>query len=146
MLACGEDLGMVPDCVPGVMESQAILSLRMRNVDSEGPWGAMSVCATSSHDMETLRMSFATDPEPGEVRAVLEEFLRSPSMLAIFPLQDWMALDKGLRNPDRNERINQPADPNHHWRWRMHCDLSALLADEPWCAEVRALIKASERY
>ena len=64
MLACGEDLGMVPDCVPGVMNHERILSLRMRGMEAEGPWKELSVCATSSHDMETLRMQCPSDPEP----------------------------------------------------------------------------------
>ncbi len=124
MLACGEDLGMVPDCLPGVMEHEKILSLKMRGYD--GPTRTLSVCATSSHDTATLRMSCPEDPSPETVRGMLAEVLAYPSMLAIFPIQDWLALSGELRNPDRNERINEPADPHHHWRWRLHLDLSAL--------------------
>ena len=124
MLACGEDLGMVPDCLPGVMEHEKILSLKMRGYD--GPTRTLSVCATSSHDTATLRMSCPEDPSPETVRGVLAEVLAYPSMLAIFPIQDWLALSGELRNPDRNERINEPADPHHHWRWRLHLDLSVL--------------------
>lgn len=127
MLACGEDLGMVPDCVPGVMEHEKILSLKMRGMEHEGEWKYLSVCATSSHDMETLRMQCEGDPEPWEVRRMLQDFLNSPSMLAIFPLQDWVALDGAFRRPDKNEeRINQPADPHHHWRFRIHFNLDSL--------------------
>ncbi|MBQ2331398.1 MAG: 4-alpha-glucanotransferase [Bacteroidales bacterium] len=124
MLACGEDLGMVPDCLPGVMEHEKILSLKMRGYD--GPTHTLSVCATSSHDTATLRMSCPEDPSPETVRGMLAEVLAYPSMLAIFPIQDWLALSGELRNPDRNERINEPADPHHHWRWRLHLDLSVL--------------------
>ena len=124
MLACGEDLGMVPDCLPGVMEHEKILSLKMRGYD--GPTRTLSVCATSSHDTATLRMSCPKDPSPETVRGMLAEVLAYPSMLAIFPIQDWLALSGELRNPDRNERINEPADPHHHWRWRLHLDLSVL--------------------
>ena len=124
MLACGEDLGMVPDCLPGVMEHEKILSLKMRGYD--GPTRTLSVCATSSHDTATLRMSCPEDPSPETVRSMLAEVLAYPSMLAIFPIQDWLALSGDLRNPDRNERINEPADPHHHWRWRLHLDLSVL--------------------
>ena len=124
MLACGEDLGMVPDCLPGVMEHEKILSLKMRGYD--GPTRTLSVCATSSHDTATLRMTCPEDPSPETVRGMLAEVLAYPSMLAIFPIQDWLALSGELRNPDRNERINEPADPHHHWRWRLHLDLSVL--------------------
>ena len=101
MLACGEDLGMVPDCVPEVMEHEKILSLKMRGMDQKGEWNYLSVCSTSSHDMETLRMQCQNDPEPWEVRNMLGEFLNSPSMLAIFPLQDWLALgqERGAHQP-----------------------------------------------
>ena len=146
MLACGEDLGMVPDCVPGVMDHEKILSLRMRGMDQEGEWKYLSVCATSSHDMETLRMQCDHDPEPWEVRRMLWEYLDSPSMLAIFPLQDWLALDKGLRRKDRMvERVNQPADPHHHWRFRLHLDVHELLKSSELNVAVEGLIKDARR-
>ena len=143
MLACGEDLGMVPDCLPGVMEHEKILSLKMRGYD--GPTRTLSVCATSSHDTATLRMSCPEDPSPETVRGMLAEVLAYPSMLAIFPIQDWLALSGELRNPDRNERINEPADPHHHWRWRLHLDLSTLAAGTAACAEGPASRKNAQQ-
>lgn len=146
MLACGEDLGMVPDCVPGVMDKERILSLRMRGMDCKGEWKSLSVCATSSHDMETLRMQCETDPEPSEVRGMLADYLASPSMLAIFPLQDWLALDKDIRRPDRNEeRVNQPADPRHHWRFRLHLDIDTLSAETALNNQILSLLQESHR-
>ena len=147
MLACGEDLGMVPDCVPGVMDHERILSLRMRGMENEGPWKQLSVCATSSHDMETLRMQCNHDPEPWEVRNMLWEFLASPSMLAIFPLQDWVALDKRFRRGDRNvERINYPADSDNHWKFRIHFNLQDLMQESELNVAVTGLIKDSSRF
>ena len=146
MLACGEDLGMVPDCVPGVMDHWRILSLKMRGMEQEGPWKELSVCATSSHDMETLRMQFKHDPTVAECRDALLEFLHSPSMLAIFPLQDWLSIDTKLRRKNRDEeRINQPADPNHHWRFRIHFDLRQLAGEDAFTYAVRDLVKAGGR-
>lgn len=146
MLACGEDLGMVPGCVPGVMDHQKILSLKMRGMENEGPWNELSVCATSSHDMATLRMQCETDPEPAAVESMLREFLQSPSMLAIFPLQDWLALDGSLRRPCREEeRINEPANPHHHWRFRLHIDVASLLAADGLNAKIKGLVKESRR-
>ena len=146
MLACGEDLGMVPHCVPGVMDHEKILSLKMRGMEQEGEWKYLSVCATSSHDMETMRMQCDHDPEPWEVRDMLWEFLDSPSMLAIFPMQDWVALDKGLRRADRMaERINEPADSHHHWRFRLHFDVHALLEASELNVAVEGLIKDARR-
>ena len=149
MLACGEDLGMVPDCVPGVMDHEKILSLKMRGMENEGGWKELSVCATSSHDMETLRMQCDHDPEPWEVRNMLSEFLWSPSMLAIFPLQDWLALDAGLRRKDRmTERINYPADSHNHWKFRIHFPLEQLrsLDNQELRVAVETLIKDSGRF
>ena len=151
MLACGEDLGMVPDCVSGVMEHESILSLEMANMDKGRPWPYLAVCATSSHDMATLRMQFAEsngrDMEPWELRRALWDHLNSAPMLAIFPLQDWLGLDGGLRRKDfENERINQPADPNHHWRWRLHIGVEQLRDATGLCTEVTGLIKDSGRY
>lgn len=146
MLACGEDLGMVPDCVPGVMDHEKILSLKMRGMEQEGEWKYLSVCATSSHDMETLRMQCEGDPEPWEVRRMLHDFLKSPSMLAIFPLQDWVAMDKDFRRADKNEeRINQPADPHHHWRFRIHFNLETLSARTELRDTIIGLLRESGR-
>lgn len=147
MLACGEDLGMVPHCVPGVMEHERILSLKMRGMEGEGEWKTLSVCATSSHDSATLRMQCDRDPEPWEVARMLRDFLDSPSMLAIFPLQDWVALDPIMRRSDRNaERINEPADSSHHWRFRLHFDLEDLRHASRLNADIQGLIKDSNRH
>ncbi|MCR5351428.1 MAG: 4-alpha-glucanotransferase [Bacteroidales bacterium] len=146
MLACGEDLGMVPDCVPGVMDHEKILSLKMRGMEQEGEWKYLSVCATSSHDMETLRMQCDHDPEPWEVKRMLWEFLDSPSMLAIFPLQDWVAMDPNLRRADRMaERINEPANPHHHWRFRLHFNVAELLKATELNIAVEGMIKDAHR-
>ena len=159
MLACGEDLGMVPDCVPVVMDHERILSLEMENMDKGRPWPHLSVCATSSHDMATLRMQNAerigdtsgsddADLSPDAVRTIIMRHLDSACMLAIFPLQDWLALDENLRRRDyMDERINQPADPDNHWRFRIHIDLNELLADKSSALndEIRNLLLESCR-
>lgn len=153
MLVCGEDLGMVPDCVPGVMDHWKILSLEMSMMDKGRPWPKMSVCATSSHDMSTLRMQHAEagkgDMAPEEVRRTLQDHLNSESMLAIFPIQDWLALDESLRRKDfESERINQPADSDHHWRFRFHLPLEALTSDRASYLnkEIKGLLTDSRRY
>ncbi len=151
MLACGEDLGMVPDCVPGVMEHETILSLEMANMDKGRPWPYLAVCASSSHDMATLRMQHAEetgdDMEPWEVRRALWSHLESAPMLAIFPLQDWIALDGKLRRKDyQNERVNQPADPNHHWRFRLHITGEELKKASALSVEIIGMLKDSNRY
>lgn len=149
MLACGEDLGMVPDCVQGVMDEQRILSLEMPMMEKGRPWPRRSVCATSSHDMDTLRMQQPADPEPWEVNRLLFESLKSDSMLAIFPIQDWLAINGKIRRPDRkSERINEPADPHHHWRFRLHIPLEFLAGGETSEMDVRiaSMLKDSGRF
>ena len=97
--------------------------------------------------MDTLRMQCSTDPEPWEVRNMLREFLDSPSMLAIFPIQDWIALDKDFRRPERSEeRINQPADPNNKWRFRIHFGLEELKDRAGLNSDLCGLLKDSGRF
>ena len=67
--------------------------------------------------------------------------MRSRSMLAILPLQDWLAIDETLRLADpAAERINIPADANHYWRYRMHIGLEDLLAATDFNTEIAALV------
>jgi len=150
MLACGEDLGMVPSCVPGVMDSERILSLEMKCMEKGRPWPYLSVCATSSHDMETLRMQFASregrDMEPWEVRRELWDYISSPSMLAIFPIQDWVAMDEQVRKKDyKSERINEPANSDHHWRYRFHRNMEELATFSDLNYKIESMIKDGNR-
>ena len=146
MLACGEDLGMVPDCVPGVMDREKILSLKMRGMENEGGWRPLSVCATSSHDMDPLVTQCGGNPSAEQVQGILRQFLDSPSMLAIFPLQDWIALDPALRRTDGlEERINHPEIQGHHWRYRMHLYAEDLALRKALNDEISNLIGKSGR-
>lgn len=126
MLTCGEDLGMIPDCVPSVMQELNVLSLeiqRMPKAVSEEfsrpelyPYSC--VCATGTHDTSTLRAWWEEDRnvteryyrlllsgegetpyfcEPWICEKILEAHLYSPSMLMIVPLQDWLAIDGDIR-------------------------------------------------
>ena len=144
MLACGEDLGMVPDCVDGVMAAERILSLEMPMMDKGRGWPRLSVCTSSSHDMQTLRMQQSADPTPEEAAGIISGILNSGSMLAILPLQDWLSMDGTLRRKDRDsERINEPADPNHHWRYRLHFPLEDIPQD--FTSKVKEIVSASGR-
>ena len=146
MLACGEDLGMVPDCVPSVMDHEKILSLEMQRMEKGRPWPYLSVVATSSHDMTSIRLWNGDDKDPAECRRILKEHLDSCSMLAIFPLQDWLSMDGGLRWPHpAEERINDPANPDNRWCWRMHLTTKQLLENTAFCTAVATLVKDSGR-
>ncbi len=171
MLTCGEDLGMIPACVPDVMSSQRILSLEIQRmpkdtgVDFASTWEYpyLSVAATSTHDMATIRGWWREDGELRQrywnnilgfdggaewemsgytARRILEMHMLSGSMLAILPLQDWLAIDEQLRRNDPDaERINVPANPNHYWRYRMHLTLEALCDAKDFNANVKSLVE-----
>jgi 4-alpha-glucanotransferase len=175
MLVCAEDLGMVPDCVPWVMNELRILSLELQSMPkdptvrfghlSRNPY--RSVCTISSHDMPTLRQWWDEDPQrtqeyyntmlhrgdaaphplPGWLaRDIVSRHLTSPSMLCILSIQDWLAIDEKLRLPDANaERINIPANPRHYWRYRMHLNIEDLLAADGLNNEISTLIIQSGR-
>ena len=174
MLICGEDLGMVPDSVPGVMNELQILSLaiqRMPNDDrvfwhpSDTPY--LSVTTTGSHDLSTLREWWQEDSnetqkfynqilgqgggapffcEPWIVKDILTQHFYSPSMLAIFPIQDLIAVDGKLRKEKpEGERINVPAIAQHYWRYRFHITMEDLLKEESFNRLIRQLVDQSGR-
>src|SRR5208283_5546338 len=70
MLICGEDLGLVPGCVPTVMAQLGILSLEIQRMPKQlgrefsRPKDAsyLSVVTPSSHDMSTIRGWWKEDP------------------------------------------------------------------------------------
>ena len=52
-------------------------------------------------------------------------------MWAIFPMQDLLSMDEGLRRAlQEEERINVPAVVNHYWKYRLHLTLEQLLSNE----------------
>ena len=175
MLVCAEDLGMVPDCVPWVMNELRILSLEIQSMpkDPSVRFGQLqrnpyrSVCTISTHDMPTLRQWWDEDPDrtqdyfnnelrysgeaphpmPGWLcKEVVARHLMSPSMLCLLSLQDWLSIDEHLRLPDENaERINIPANPRHYWRYRMHLTIEQLMQADDFNREVTILIKQGNR-
>ena len=146
MLACGEDLGMIPKCVHEVMDHEKILTLEMPQMEKGRPWPYLSVCATSSHDLETIRMQKEGDRTPQECEDILRQNLNSVCMLAIFPIQDWLSIDAGLRREDfMSERINLPADSQNHWKYRLHLNLEELAREKTFSDKVLGMIKESRR-
>lgn len=175
MLVCGEDLGMVPDCVPQVMKELGILSLEIERMPkaagieffhpNDAPY--LSVITPSTHDMSTIREWWEEDRERtqhfynhmlghyGEApfycedwicREIILQHLYSPAMWSIFQIQDLFAISDHLRRTDpREERINLPSDPNHHWKFRMHIPLEKLLKESEFNAEIKKYIFDSGR-
>ena len=175
MLACGEDLGMIPDCVPAVMRQLEILSLEIQSMpkDPNAEFGDTwhypyySVCTTSTHDMGGIRLWWENDRgvsqryfnnvlhEPGEAPVYAEPWicgkivnlqLQSPSMLCILPLQDWLSTDGRLRRQNpADEQINVPANPRHYWRYRMHLTVENLLSQDSYNGMLSSMIQESGR-
>jgi 4-alpha-glucanotransferase len=175
MLVCGEDLGMVPDCVPWVMNELRILSLEIQSMpkDIHCQFGNLSanpyrsVSTISTHDMPTMRMWWKEDrgraqryyndvlghqgeaPEemPGWLaKEILSRHLGSQSMLCLLSWQDWMAMDEERRLKDADaERINIPSNPHHYWRYRMHISIEDLLEDTTLNKEITTLIQQNSR-
>ena len=76
----------------------------------------------------------------------MQQALSAPSMLCILPLQDWLATSDTLRHPDvKAERINDPANPKHYWRYRMHIPIEKMAADAAFCRTVREMVTQSGR-
>lgn len=172
MLVCGEDLGMIPHCVPEVMHKLQILSLEIQRMPKEANhnfadtwhYPYLSVCTTSTHDMSTLRAWWEENREQtqqfynhvlhlqGEAPAYCEPWicekiidmqLESPSMWVILPLQDWLSTDGTIRRQNpQEERINIPANSRHYWRYRMHLTLEELLNKKSF----NQMIKRKIRY
>eukprot|EP00188_Purpureofilum_apyrenoidigerum_P001435 Plantae.Rhodophyta-Purpureofilum_apyrenoidigerum.ctg17863.p1 GENE.Plantae.Rhodophyta-Purpureofilum_apyrenoidigerum.ctg17863~~Plantae.Rhodophyta-Purpureofilum_apyrenoidigerum.ctg17863.p1 ORF type:complete len:411 (+),score=74.75 Plantae.Rhodophyta-Purpureofilum_apyrenoidigerum.ctg17863:2-1234(+) len=68
--------------------------------------------------------------EPYLAEAAIEAHLKSPSIWCILPIQDLLAMDAQLRRRKASdERINEPDDPMHYWRYRLHLDVENILAN-----------------
>ncbi|MBQ4188881.1 MAG: 4-alpha-glucanotransferase, partial [Bacteroidales bacterium] len=86
------------------------------------------------------------DRTPQECEQILRDNLGSVSMLAIFPIQDWLSIDPDLRRKDfMSERINYPADAQNQWKYRLHINLEDLAKQEKFTAKVADLIKKAGR-
>ena len=175
MLICGEDLGLVPACVPEVMRDLGFLSLEIQRmpkamgVDFSRPADApyLSVVTPATHDMSTIRGWWEEDraltqiffnrelglageapptATPEIVGAVVRQHLVSPAMWSIFQLQDLLGMDGGLRRANvADERINVPAIPNYYWRYRMHRTLERLSQADEFHSRLKQMLVAVGR-
>ena len=175
MLVCGEDLGMVPHCVPEVMEKLGILSLEIQRMPKktgaeffhpdDAPY--LSVVSPSTHDMSTIRAWWEEDAEktkrffkdimgqhglppehcePWVNKEIVLQHLYSPAMWSVFQMQDILGMHETRRRENPNEeRINNPANPDHYWNYRMHINLEDLIKETAFNEELKANVKASGR-
>ncbi len=175
MLICGEDLGMVPGCVPEVMKQLGILSLEIQRMPkdlqkeffypNEAPY--LSVITPSTHDMSTVRGWWEENRQKtqqfynhvlgqwGEApyfceawvnRAIILQHLYSPAMWSIFMMQDLLGMSENLRRENPlEERINNPAISKHYWRYRMHIPLEELIEEKEFNDELKGYVEHSGR-
>ncbi|MDO4735421.1 MAG: 4-alpha-glucanotransferase [Bacteroidia bacterium] len=161
MLPCGEDLGMLNESVSTCMQNLKILSLELMIMPKQygvkygdpAKYPYLSVCTTSTHDCETLRMWLSKDKEDGskdvsaaECLDIVKRNISSGSMFVILPLQDWLSLDETIRVKDASsERINIPSDPFHYWKYRMHIGLEELCSADKFNFRIKELLMLSSR-
>jgi 4-alpha-glucanotransferase len=175
MLICGEDLGLVPGCVPEVMRDLGFLSLEIQRMPktfgaefsrpADAPY--LSVVTPSTHDMSTIRGWWTEERaltqkffnrelrQQGEapveataqiVADIIRQHLASPAMWSVFQLQDLLGINGTLRRADvAAERINLPAIPNYYWRFRLHLTLEQLMAAEEFNGQLSKLVQESGR-
>ncbi len=169
MLVCGEDLGLVPACVESVMETTGILSLAVQRMpDGDTEFGIPStykyecVASTSSHDVSTVRgwwgelddgarqrywtnilhrCGGAPKECSGElVEEMLASHMKSPAMWVITPIQDLLGMDELVRRRvATDEQINDPSNPLHIWKFRLHLSVEQILANPKLIMKMRSL-------
>lgn len=170
MLTCAEDLGMIPECVPGVIHDLKILSLEIFRMSKDpkvqfgdpSRYPYMSVCTTGTHDTSTLRAWWEEDRnasteywhemlhetgnppyfcEPWLCERIIRMHTGGSSMLTILPLQDWLSIDGETRAENpESERINVPSNPKHYWRYRMHVSVEDLEGNAKLTAKLKDLV------
>lgn len=175
LFVCAEDLGMMPSFVPELLQELQIPGLhiqRMRATPADpfpnlqqAPY--LSVVTTATHDMPTLREWWETERTEAQaffndvlgyhelapyfceaplVKQIIDMNLRSPAMLAIFLLQDILAMHEGLRRPSpAEERINAPLDPEHIWDYRLHITVEELAEQKQFQSHVADMILSAGR-
>ena len=152
MIACGEDLGMIPACVPEVMLQLGIMSLEVQRMPKVFGHQFVQmedlrencVYTTGTHDMPTLRGWLEEDRvrtrqfldsldlddrkvTAKTIKKVMEKHLDSPSKWNIYPLQDLLDRDEKNWSPNaKDDQINVPANAKNQWRWRMRMPLEKL--------------------
>ena len=175
MLTCAEDLGMIPSCVPEVLNRLRILTLEIQRMPKDpscsfgdpSSYPYLCVCTTGTHDTSTLRGWWEENPsmtekyyreiikgegevppycEPWISEQIVETHLNSPALLTILPLQDWLSIDESMRTgKPSEERINVPSNPKHYWRFRMHITLEELIKKQKFNKHVAKIVINSGR-
>lgn len=174
MLPCAEDLGMVPPTVPPVLHRLGILTLEIQRMPKEygvrfsrlehNPY--LSVATIATHDMPPLRKWWTMNREqtsqfwnealghsgdapaeatPEVCEEVVSRHIQSPSMLCLLSLQDLLSISPELRSPHpEKEQINDPANPEQNWNYRMHLTLEQLIQATAFNEKLRGLVNRKD--
>ena len=152
MIACGEDLGMIPASVPEVMQQLGIMSLEVQRMPKVFGHQFVQtedlpencVYTTGTHDMPTLRGWLEEDRvrtrqfldsldiddrkiTAKTIKKVLEKHSDSPAKWLVYPLQDLLDLDEKNWSPNpKDDQINVPSNAKNQWKWRMKISLEDL--------------------
>ncbi len=147
MLVCGEDLGMLPKSVSGVMNELGILSLEIQRMPKNSElefahpadYPYRSVASPSTHDMSTIRgwweehrdktqrffehiLGHKHEAAPAYCEAwvaqeILIQHIYSSAMLVVFPFQDIVAIDNDLRW-DKTHKERINIPSDPHHKWQ----------------------------
>lgn len=175
MMACGEDLGMVPESVAHVMNRLGILSLEIERMpkslakqfSSIEDYNYLSVCSPGTHDTSTLAGWWLENRSltqkyyneilkmegsaPEEINTeicekIIERHLSPPSMLTIIPIQDWLLLNENFSKKYPDEqRINNPSVADHYWRYRVEFETEELLCHIGFINKLRSMVQIAGR-
>ena len=175
MMLCAEDLGMVPDFTDEVLHSLKMLSLQVLQMPKKDcePFSDTahadyaSVVMPATHDMSPMRLWWEQHRENAPVlfNDILKErgaapyfcepwicekifrlHLASPAMWSIFLLPDILSVNGKIRRPHPGEeRINDPADKDQVWNYRMHITLEELLRQNDFNDTIKKAVKESGR-
>ena len=175
MLVCADDLGMLPACVEPTLDALRILTLQVQDMPKQhgfefahlDAYPYRSVATFDTHDMAPMRLWWeenqgrtqryyatmlqkqgrAPQTMPAQIaEEIVARHLYCSSMVCMFSLQDWLAIDTTLRGKNvREERINQPYDSYNQWCYRMHIGLEDLLEAKQLNTKIRTMISRSQR-
>ncbi|MDA3949991.1 MAG: 4-alpha-glucanotransferase [Spirochaeta sp.] len=154
MLPCAEDLGVVPEAVPRVLERLGILGLNIPrwtySWDAPGqpiiPFGEypeLSVCAPSVHDTSTMRGWWENEEgredlwemlgmdgpcpaqfDPATARQVYRAMLHAPSRIVVFALQDLLALSPEVIHDDPEQERVNVPGTYNDFNWTWRMPLT----------------------
>jgi len=72
--------------------------------------------------------------------------MKSPAMWIVTPIQDLLGMDEKMRRKvAEEEQINDPANPLHVWKFRMHVNADEILANKALVEKMTALTRGHGR-